>query len=159
MSRKHGNSLPPRVMRLLDGQDIGSKVGVTFLLLTVSQSNWPHVAMLSVGELVATSSARLQMALWQRSESGANLARTGQGTLMFVIEGVGYYTEFSANKAGDLFVGQQTLDRFECRVERVLYDEAKYARLTSGIVFELPEPDKVVARWENTVAAMVAAAG
>ena len=154
MSLDDGSSLDPDLMALLDGTDLGAKVGETILLLTVSETGWPHVGMLSVGEVLATDPDRVVIALWQGTRTGSNLLRTSKGTLALVHRGAGYYIELSVTGAGPVEVDETTLDSFSCSVTRVLRDEVDYATLTSGIRFELPREDEVVARWERTMTAL-----
>jgi hypothetical protein len=45
---------------------------------------------------------------------------------------------------------------FEPTIAEILRDEVGYARMTSGVTFELPDPPKVLARWRATVDAMLA---
>jgi hypothetical protein len=47
---------------------------------------------------------------------------------------------------------------FRCQVEEVLSDTVGYARLTSGVSFELKDADTVVARWTSTIDALRGAA-
>ena len=154
MSRIEGNELGPDLMALLDGTDLDSKVGETVLLLTVSESGWPHLAMLSVGELLASGPGEVRMALWRGTTTGNNLRRTSQGTLALVNGGAGHYIEIEVAGTGDLQVGTKTLDYFSCTVKKALSDAVGYATLTTGIRFELPRREDIVSRWELTVAAM-----
>lgn len=154
MSRIEGKQLSPELMDLLDGTDLDSKVGETVLLLTVSENGWPHLAMLSVGELLVTDPDQVRMALWKGTTTGNNLRRTSQGTLAVVYGGAGHYIELEVSGAGDLRVGTKTLDYFSCTVTSALTDVVGYATLTTGIRFELPRREDVVSRWERTVAAL-----
>src|SRR5438874_13193046 len=81
MTRSLGSELPDLVLQLLDGSQLAQREGLTFLLLTNDEENWPQVAMLSVGELVAIDSHSLRAALWLNSGSSRNLTRTGRATL------------------------------------------------------------------------------
>jgi hypothetical protein len=40
---------------------------------------------------------------------------------------------------------------FECGVDEVLVDKVTYAKITSGISFELPDPETVLGRWQQTI--------
>ncbi|MCY4371663.1 MAG: pyridoxamine 5'-phosphate oxidase family protein [bacterium] len=154
MSRIEGSELSPELLNLLDGKDLDSKVGETILLLTVSDSGWPHLAMLSAGELLATRPGEVRIALWKGTTTGNNLRRTSKGTLALVHGGASHYIELEVTGTADLRVGSKSLDYFACRVTKALSDAVGYATLTSGIRFELPRRDDVVSRWERTVAAM-----
>lgn len=154
MSRIEGAELNPDLLALLDGTDLDSKVGETVLLLTVSDSGWPHLAMLSAGELLATRPDEVRIALWKGTTSGNNLRRTSKGTLALVHGGAGHYIELKVTGTADLRAGAESLDYFVCAVTKALSDMVGYATLTSGIRFELPRREDVVSRWEGTVRAM-----
>ena len=155
MPRSVGAELPVALRPLFDGRALGSKVGETFLLLTTAEDGWPHMAMLSVGELLARSPTKLEAALWLHSTATRNLERAGRGLLAIVADGAGYYVRLTAQRQGDLDLGEDgRLARFELDVEDVQEDRVDYARLTSSVRFELPDPASVVQRWERTIGAL-----
>jgi hypothetical protein len=151
MSRLESTVLPPPVLALLDGRDLDGKVGETILLLTTGERGWPHVAMLSAGEVLAVAEDRVRLALWTGTETGDNLRRGARATLAVVLAGGGHYIEIALSSERPIEVDGSVHDRFDCTVERVLSDEVGYARLMSGITFELPDRAGVVARWQATV--------
>src|SRR5437899_12104914 len=116
------NRLPQALVRLLDGTDLEAKIGETFLLLTVDAVGFPHVALLSVGEVVAVSERELRLALWPGTNSGKNLARDGQATLAVFREGAAYYVKFRARRLGDLPAANGVLAVFGGRVESARED-------------------------------------
>ncbi len=155
MTRSLGNRLPEVVGDLLDGSDLANREGLTFLLLTNDEDEWPQVAMLSVGEVVAIDARTLRAALWLRSGSATNLTRTGKATLVLVANGAGYYVRLSARRDDDLDLGAEgRLAYFVLSVEDVQEDSTDYASLTSGVVFKLKDPSMVVPRWRQTVDAL-----
>ena len=159
MTRSLGDQLPDSVRQLLDGSDVAGREGLTFLLVTADQSGWPHMAMLSVGELVAADAHTLRAALWLHSSTTNNLNREGRGMLAIVANGNGYYVRLAAERGRDLDLGADgRLAYFALRIEDVLEDAADYATLTSGVTFRLNSPDQVVPRWQHTVDALRAAA-
>ncbi len=157
MSRSLGNTLPAALIPLLDGRDLAGREGLTLLLLTVGPEGWPYVAMLSVGEVLATTDREIRLALWRGSTSTANLTRTGRATLMVVHDGAGYYIRLTARRLGDLSIRQMPRAFFHAAIEEVLEDAVTYAVITAGLTFRLNEPEKVVPSWEDTVQAMRAA--
>jgi hypothetical protein len=158
MTRSLGNELPEALRQLLDGSQLAEREGMTFLLLTTDEANWPQVAMLSVGELVAVDARTLRAGLWLHSTTSKNLTRSGQATLMFVANGNGYYVRVAARRGPDLDVaGNGRLAYFALKVELVQVDSTDYARLTSGVTFKLNDPDQVLSRWQHTVDALRAA--
>src|SRR5262249_29185588 len=152
------NQLPDAVRHLLDGSDLADREGLTFLLLTNDEDNWPQVAMLSVGELVAIEARVLHAGLWLHSSTAKNLTRSRRATLAFVAEGNGYYVRVSARRGLDLDLGDEgRLAYFVLEVADVQEDSADYASLTSGVTFQLKDPARVVLRWQHTVDALKAA--
>jgi hypothetical protein len=150
-----GRSLPPALQDLFAGRDLASGIGQTFLLLTVDAEGWPHMAMLSVGELLIADPQTLRAALWLHSTASRNLTREGRGLLALVHDGAGYYLRCQARRGPDLDLGEDgRLACFDLEIEDVLEDAVSYAVLTSGMTFRLPEPEQVLRRWEHTIAAL-----
>jgi hypothetical protein len=83
--------MPDPIFRLIDGTDLEQREGSTFLLLTTTQEGWPHVAMLSVGEVLAVGPSELRIAVWSTSSSTANLTHRPRATLVVTHAGTGYY--------------------------------------------------------------------
>jgi hypothetical protein len=155
VTRSIGDRLPAAVLALLDGADLGNRAGVTFMLITNNAEDWPHVAMLSVGELIAVDASVLRTGVWLTSSTVGNLSRTGRATLCFVVDGRAYSVHVRAERESDLDLDADgQLACFRLSVEDVLEDVAKYAELTSGVTFRLRSPADVVPRWERTVAAL-----
>ncbi len=146
-------ALPQAVTALLDGADPGRHVGFTAELVTADPDGWPRVALLSAGEIVATDSRRLRIALWPESHTSANVTRTGKATITFVLEGAAYSVRLQMCRGEDL--GEPArLAFFEGRVVEVRRDVAQYAVLESGIRFRLVDENSVVDRWQMTTAAL-----
>ena len=155
MTRSLGNQLPDGIRHLLDGSDLAQREGLTFLLLTNDEDNWPQVAMLSVGEVLAVDARSLHAGLWLQSGTSKNLTRSGQATLVVVADGNGYYIRLRARRGADLDLGSEgRLAYFALQVEDVQEDSTEYATLTSGVTFALKYPDQVVPRWQHTVDAL-----
>ena len=161
MTRSVGSTLPEPLYRLLDGAAVTDQAGAnpTFLLVTTGAGGWPHIAMLSVGEILARGPDELRVALWLHSTTTRTLERARQALLAVVASPDAYYVRLSAARLADLDLGAQgRLACFALRVEDVLQDAADYAALTSGITFRLHQPEQVVPRWERTIDALRAAA-
>jgi hypothetical protein len=155
MSRSLGRHLPDSVRTLFDGSDLAAREGLTCLLVTTDELGWPHVAMLSVGELLATDASSLRAALWLHSSTSRNLVRDSRALLALVVDGRAYYARLSATRGDDLDLGADgRLASFALDVEDVLEDAADYATLTSGVTFRLHEPAAVVPRWQRTIDAL-----
>jgi hypothetical protein len=160
MTRSLGKELPDALRQMLDGSDLAGREGLTFLLLTLDEDSWPHMAMLSVGELVAMNNHALRGALWLHSSTSKNLSHNGRAMLTIVADGNGYYVRLAARRGPDLDLGADgRLAYFEMEIEDVQVDSADYATLTSGVTFRLKQPEQVVPRWQHTVDALRAHAG
>ncbi len=140
--------------RLLDGRDLAGKEGETFILLTVSEDGWPHLALLSVGEVLAVSSGQLRLALWPKSETTENLKRSGIATLAAFFEGTAYYIELAARPLDASRALPSSQAGFSADVRRVFADSVGYAELLSGVRFRLTSRDEVVHHWRRTIEAL-----
>ena len=142
------------VVVLLDGTDLTARVGLALELITVDGDGWPRVALLSAGEVLAAQDAVLRLALWPGSRTTANLERTARAVLAFVHAGAAHRVGLRARRDPDVLVAGEPRAVFDARVVSVRRDEVPYARLRSGITFELAEPDSVLARWHATLEAI-----
>ena len=147
-------ALPAEIARLLDGTRLEQRTGHVFELLTVSDAGWPHVALLSVGELLAVGANRLMMALWPTTNTTANVRRSGRAVLQLYHDGAAYRTRLDCRGLDDALVEGTQLAVFDCRVEQVQRDAVHYANLTSGPRIELADRRKVVDRWAATIAVL-----
>lgn len=154
MSRGIGSELPQDALVMLDGADVEDRIGATFQLLTVDEDGWPRVALLSVGEVLAISATLVRFALWPGSSTTANLTRSDRATLAFGVGDVAYYIRLRATRGPDLDVRGIGHAYFEASSEQALVDRVNYARLSSWVTFELPEPGPVVERWRATLDAL-----
>ncbi len=155
MARSIGASLPDHVFALLRGDNLRAHIGLTLLLLSETEDGWPHLALLSIGEVLALSPDRLRLALWPQSTATANLTRRGRATLALVHEAASYSVRLSAERGEDLSVSNDyELATFDAQVTEVFEDVAPYATLTSGITYQLHDPEAVLARWEKTLRAL-----
>ncbi len=154
MPRSLGSALPADLAAALDGRRLAERVGDTYLLLTTSEAGWPHVAMLSAGEVLAMDEAALRLGLWPGTASTENLQQSGRGLLMAVRPPATYYVRLRVSALGEVPVDDRRLAVFGAAIEEVLEDVVGYARVTEGIRFELADPPRVVAHWEAAIAAL-----
>jgi hypothetical protein len=153
MARSIGDAIPPPIRPLFSGDDLESREGLTFLVLTTTQEGWPHVAMIGVGEIVAVGPRDLRLALWPNSTATANLTQSGRVTLALVHDGVGYSLRCSAERGPDLPARRTgPLAFFRLHVVEVFEDVAPYATLNGGIMYRLNDPTTVVPGWRETIA-------
>ncbi len=145
---------PDALRALFDGTSLAGKVGFTASLVTLGKGGRPRTALLGIGELYAPGPRTLCLALWPQSRAAQALAVRGTAALTFVFDGAFYQAQLDvepmqlANEAAlPLACFKGTLAAGE--VQRV-----NYARLTSGIRFELEEEMREAAlrRWEEQIA-------
>ncbi len=146
--------LPETLRGLLDGTDLAAKAGETFLLSTISEEGWPHLALLSVGEVYAPGSREIRLALWPDSTITGNLTRNGRASLTLVSGGAAYHVRLASTRGPDLVLRPVPLAGFAATVCAIRVDAVGYAELTSGVRFRLRDPGPVLERWAATVAAL-----
>jgi len=154
MPRSLGSSLPAELAAALDGRRLAERVGDTYLLITTAEAGWPHVAMLSAGEVLAVDESALRLGLWPGTRSAENLERAGLGLLMAVRPPATWYLRLRCRPLGQVPVEDRRIAAFEAAIEEVLEDVVGYARVTGGIRFELVDPPRVLGHWEAAIAAL-----
>ncbi len=151
MTKEITDRLPNSLRDLLNGEDLGAKEGETFVFVTVNEDGWPHLALLSVGEVFASSPREVRMALWPGTTSTGNLQRSGRATLAAFWQGTAYSVELEAQPFASSGLVEDSLVRFSARVRRVLADNVGYADLTSGVRFLLKDKAHVMQRWQHVI--------
>lgn len=141
--------LPQPLRDHFEGSPSVSRADEAALLLTVDQSGWPRVAMLSVGEIVVQGRDVL-LAVWPNSRSTGNLERASTATLFVLLDEVAYSLRLTVKDDGRI----GPLRSFRTRVEEVRADKVGYARMVSGIRFELGDREGTHRRWADTIAAL-----
>jgi len=133
---------------LLDGDDLDSKIGTTLLLIVPNGTEMPRVASLSVGEVYAPSATELYLTLYETSRTTKQLVAGGRALLMGVDDGAIVKVELSAQPLdATSAIGGRTI--FRAEIDAVERDEVPYARVTSGIRFELVDGASAVERWQR----------
>ena len=152
MTRSIGSILPTVLVEFLDGERLEAKVGDAFHCITVSDDGWPYLALISVGELLATAPSKMRLAVWSTSTTAKNLDRDGRCALALVHAEISYVIRCLTSPAGSIDqLDGLPLSVFDLAVVDVLEDVAPYATLTSGVTYELHDPAAVVARWKRTI--------
>lgn len=142
-------AVPSALARLLDGRNVDGGVGHTLLLVATGRDGWPHVAMLSVGEVLVAAPDRLRLAVHEVSGTCDALRASGRALLHTVVDGVVVRVWASCRELPESPSGG--LAAFAARVERVKNDEVAYARVRHGIEYELTEAPSVLARWRRQI--------
>ena len=156
MSRELEPVVPETVRRCLEDEP-ERHVGLTILVLSELEAGWPHLAMVSVGELIVAADGRLALALWPTSTCAANLARTGRATLAVVTDGVAFSLRCHIDDELPVTAGEDPAMRgFVLRVTAAVEDAAPYADLLGGVTYRLHDAQATLARWRRTRAALAA---
>ena len=135
MSQLLGKALPTLLQHRLSGAEIDSHEGKIIPIFTIDEAGWAHPALLSYYEVVAKSSATLDMALWKDSSTAKNLRRGGRVTLMVSDRGVNYYLKGSVVQLHYEMPGAAPVSRFRVTLEQVIEDQESNAELTTGLTY------------------------
>jgi hypothetical protein len=139
---------PDVVRALFDGASLASKTGFTASLLTVDANGHVRTSLLGVGELYAPDSRTLSVALWPASRAAGVLANSGRGTLTFVCEDAFYQVQLGFERAQPPAGDTSGLAYFCGSIDTGETQRVRYARLTSGITYQLEgEEGAVLERW------------
>lgn len=157
MARELDPVVPRALVNALEA-DPGDNVGFTVLLITVGESGWPRLGMLSLGELALGDAGHLIMAIWPASTAVANMTGSRRATLGCVLERTSYTLRTVAERLPDITTpASATLACFSLTVVGATADEAPYAELEAGIRFKLKDPPTAIARWREVRTALRAA--
>jgi hypothetical protein len=114
----------------------------------------PNLALLSRGEVLAVADDRLRVALHAGSRTCANLAATGQATLLLADEQAVETIVLCARPLAPVTIAGRDLALFEARVTETRAHAVPYATVTSGIAFTLADEQATVTRWRATIEAL-----
>lgn len=150
------NSLPSMVVERLSGDALDE--GEALCLSVAGTDGWPHLALLSAGEVLAVSPTELRLALHAGSGTTAGLEASGRALLLVAHDGAAVAARLTARPLGTAEIAGVDLARFAATVEDVALHRAPYAHFESGPRFRLTERDATLARWRETLASLEAAA-
>jgi hypothetical protein len=138
----------------LDGVHVGDLPHTAMVLASTSAGGPPNLALLSRGEVLAIADDRLRVALHAGSRTSANLAATGQATLLLADEQAVETIALRARPLAPVTIAGRDLALFEALVIETRAHAVPYAMLTSGIAFELADEQATVSRWRATIDAL-----
>jgi hypothetical protein len=144
---------PAALRSLFDGASIETKTGFTASLLAADEAGI-RTSLLSVGELFAPDNRTLCFSLWPQSRTAKVISKTGRAALTFVFDDAFFQVQLRARSTRISEPAQHDdalLVYFIATIETGEWQRVSYARLTSGIEFELAGGETVLARWRNQV--------
>jgi hypothetical protein len=143
---------PDAVRTLFDGSSLASKTGFTASLLTVDANGHVRTSLLGVGELYAPDSRSLCIALWPQARAARVIAQSGRAALTFVCDAAFYQVQLRLAPLTAAADDDSGLVYLIGSIEAAEAQSVRYARLTSGITFELgQEGGAVLDRWEKQI--------
>jgi hypothetical protein len=143
---------PDAVRTLFDGSSLASKTGFTASLLTVDANGHVRTSLLGVGELYAPDSRSLCVALWPQARAARVIAQNGRAALTFVCDEAFYQVQLRLTPLAGLTGDDSGLVYVIGSIDTGEAQSVRYARLTSGITFELEgEGEAVLDRWERQI--------
>jgi hypothetical protein len=143
---------PTELRAAFDGMSLAAKAGFTASLVTADVNGHIRTSLLSAGELYAPDSRTLCFALWPQSRAARALGARGHAALTFVHEGAFYQLQLNVLRLPDMGDAAGLLACFAGSIDTGETQKVGYARLTSGITFELEgEREAVLGRWERQI--------
>ncbi|NPT39986.1 hypothetical protein GNZ12_01335 [Paraburkholderia sp. 1N] len=143
---------PDAVRTLFDGSSLASKTRFTASLLTVDANGHVRTSLLSVGELYAPDSRSLCIAVWPQARAARVIAQSGRAALTFVCDEAFYQVQLRVTPLAGVTGDDSGLAYLIGSIDTAEAQSVRYARLTSGITFELEgEGEAVLDRWEQQI--------
>ncbi|CAB3757880.1 hypothetical protein [Paraburkholderia humisilvae] len=146
---------PDSLRALFDGTSLAARVGFTASLMTTDANGRVRTSLLGIGELYAADSRSLCIALWPQARSARALAQNRRAALTFVFDEAFYQVQLEFERLPGVDDAGQTSGGLVCFRGLIGAGEAqrvRYARLTSGITFELDEgKDATLERWTQQI--------
>ncbi|MGN6234155.1 MAG: hypothetical protein ACTHNZ_23695 [Trinickia sp.] len=170
---------PSELRALFDGEALASKIGLTASLITCDARGHLRTSLLGIGELYAPDAKSLAFALWPGSRAARTLGlarpvsaapaagvassepsdshRRAHAALTFVHGGAFHQVQLDVAPlpGADGEAPGKGLALFIASIEAGEAQQVGYARLSSGIAFELSgetsEQQSVLARWAHQI--------
>jgi hypothetical protein len=120
-------------------------------LCTVDEGGWPHVALLSYGELRARDRSRIDVLLYPASGTSANLRQRRGCTLLIFDKDLAAYVKAVAHEYPEDAAAPVGRAAFELRIHQIVIDAAQRqhegnAYITSGVLFAAGTPFEAARR-------------
>jgi hypothetical protein len=153
MTRRASDDRVADALALLDGSRVEERVGDTFILNTTTADGWPHIALLSVGEVLSVGDREIRIALWPNTAATRNITENGKALLAIIGAHRCLYLRLACRRGEDIPSGSGRLAFFAGQIEQAVEDEVGYAMITGGVTFDVTG-DEVVERWRRTIASL-----
>lgn len=143
MSKLVGAELDDDLLARLSGDDLERVADKVIPIFTVDEAGWPHPALLSYFEVVATDRRTIRLATYAESTTMANMRRNGKLTIMVIDERTVYYVKGTVEELARHMACAPENSKLSTRVECVLTDlpDPRYepeAYIASGVTYRNP---------------------
>lgn len=134
MAKIVGRDIPQELAEYIG--DIGRRreSGVVVLLISIDEGGWPHVAMLSLWEVVLKSPKKLVIATYSNSTTTRNLRERRLLTMAFIDRGMAYYVKGTASMIKVVEDIAPSVATFQVDVSVVMVEEVA-EEIESGISY------------------------
>ena len=139
MSTLLGDHLPQSLQSRLSADRAFDEADRAIVICSVDDRDFPHPAMLSSLELIATDATAIRLAVYGASTTARNLRANGRLTIVLADERGVFYVKGDASLIKDAMNAAPELAVFSLRVDAVLHDDPanhENARVVSGIRVE-----------------------
>ena len=145
MAKSISGELTDDLFRRLGGQAIDEHHNKVVLISTLDPNGWPHPAVLSYFEIVATDRSNIRIATYESSNTTQNIRRHGKLTLSIFDERAVYYIKGQGTELCREMRCTPYNSKLNVRVHEVLIDQADPilepgAYIACGIAYINPDP-------------------
>lgn len=149
-----GHELPEGALELLQTEDPRAVMGKIVIVATVDHAGFPHMALLSRGELVAVSSKQVRLVLNAEATTIENIASRSTVTLALIEPEVCCYVKGRGSVRDETLAETSlmpfTARRVDVHVDSVLLDSEARAAIVSGPRYERAVPlEEELAHWRH----------
>ena len=144
MSTRVGDQLPEDLFHALSGRDLRATADRVIVVTTTDERGFPHPALLSYFEVVATDVRTIRLATYAESRTTRNATRDGKLTLVFVDAQFVYYVKGAVRQLARSMHATPYNAKLDVQVEEVLRaapDPVREpgAHISSGIRYVNPQ--------------------
>ena len=148
---------PDVLLEFFNGRAVEEKQGLASLLVSADAEGWPHVTLLSVGEVLVPDREHVRIAIWSTSSVARDVRATRKALLETVLHERVFKVELTIERLhrhrAAPPAGKELLF-LDAGVRRVREDSVAYARVTRGHEYELVDADTVVPRWNSVLTSL-----
>jgi hypothetical protein len=144
MSTRIGNELPDDLFDALNGRDLAAVADRVVVVSTTDERGFPHPALLSYFEVMATDRRTIRLATYAESRTTRHATRDGRVTLIFIDAEFVYYVKGAVRQLAASMRATPSNAKLDVQVHEVLRDAPDPVRepgayIASGIRYVNPQ--------------------